>query len=115
MVEQQLQALTREYELEKQQYNDLSNKHQAAVLAEDLERKRGGEQFTVLYPASYPLAPSKPDRGRIMLMSIVLGLVLGAGSALGREYLDPAVHDARALEDLDIPVLAEIPHIDRAA
>jgi capsular polysaccharide biosynthesis protein len=42
-------------------------------------------------------------------------LVLGAGSALGREYLDPAVHDARALEDLDIPVLAEIPHIDRAA
>jgi polysaccharide biosynthesis transport protein len=112
MVEQQLSSVNREYELEKQQYNGLSERHQAAVLAEDLERRRAGEQFAVLYPAFLPSQPSSPDVPRLLLLSSLMGVLLGALLMVGREYLDRSVHDVRALQsEFEVPVLAEIPRI----
>jgi polysaccharide chain length determinant protein (PEP-CTERM system associated) len=112
MVEQELTSLNREYELEKLHYTDLNTRHQQASMAEDLTRKQGGERYSVLYPASLPTRPQKPDQLRIMLMAIAAGLVLGAGSAVGREFLDRSVHDARALQnEFEVPVLGEIPRI----
>jgi capsular polysaccharide biosynthesis protein len=49
-----------------------------------------------------------------MLMTVAAGLCLGGALALGREYLDRSIHDARALNDLDLPVLGEIPRIANA-
>ncbi len=116
MVEQELAALTREYELEKTQYGQLSEKHKTALVAEDLERKQGNERFSLLYPAARPRSPERPNRARLLLMALALGLALGAGLVLGREYLDRSVHDARALQSaFDVPVLAEIPRIGRTA
>jgi capsular polysaccharide biosynthesis protein len=47
-----------------------------------------------------------------MALALVAGLVLGAGAALGREFLDRSVHDSRALEhEFDVPVLGEISRI----
>jgi capsular polysaccharide biosynthesis protein len=48
-------------------------------------------------------------------MTLLLGFVVGGGLALGREYLDRSIHDARALNDLDLPVLGEIPRIANLA
>lgn len=112
MIEQQMSSLNREYDLEKQQYNSVAGRHQAAVLAEDLERRRAGEQFAVLYPAYLPTQPDSPNALRVMLLALLAGIVLGVLLAVGREYLDRSVHDARALEsEFELPVLAEIPHI----
>jgi capsular polysaccharide biosynthesis protein len=48
-------------------------------------------------------------------MALLAGLVLGAALAIGREFLDRSVHDARALQsEFDIPVLGEIPRIQAA-
>jgi len=112
-VEQQMVSLQREYDLERSAYAELTTKKQAALLNEDLERKRGGEQFAVLVPALQPTEPFKPKPMRVLLMAVAAGLVLGAAGALGREYLDRSVHDARGLRDeFELPVLAEIPHIE---
>jgi polysaccharide biosynthesis transport protein len=112
-VEQQMVSLTREYELERGTYSDLSGKKQTALLDEELQRKQGGEQFAVLVPASLPSDPFKPKPMRVMLMAIAAGLVLGGALAFGREYLDRSVHDARGLRDeFELPVLAEIPRIE---
>jgi capsular polysaccharide biosynthesis protein len=46
-----------------------------------------------------------------MLITILAGVCLGGALALGREYLDRSIHDARALNDLELPVLGEIPRI----
>ena len=111
-VEQQLLSLNREYELERAAYGDLSQKRQAALIAEDLQRKQGGEQFAVLVPAGLPDEPFKPKPLRVMLMALAAGFVLGGAGAVGREYLDRSVHDARGLRDeFELPVLAEIPRI----
>jgi succinoglycan biosynthesis transport protein ExoP len=112
-VEQQMMSLQREYELERATYGDLTQKKQAALLNEEIQRKQGGEQFAVLVPAARPTEPFKPKPIRVLLMALTVGFVLGGVGVAGREYLDRAVHDARGLRDaFELPVLAEIPRID---
>jgi uncharacterized protein involved in exopolysaccharide biosynthesis len=112
-VEQQMVSLQREYELERSSYGDLTQKKQAALLNEELQRKQGGEQFAVLVPAGLPSEPFKPKPLRVMLMALAAGFVLGGAGVVAREYLDRSVHDARGLRDeFELPVLAEIPRIE---
>jgi polysaccharide chain length determinant protein (PEP-CTERM system associated) len=111
-VEQQLAAVQRDYELEKQQYTRLSGQLNTATMAEQVARTRTGEQFTVLYAAALPKEPTKPIPWRVMLMSIVAGLCLGGGASFAREYLDRSVHDIRDLKgEFDLPVLGEVGRI----
>jgi polysaccharide chain length determinant protein (PEP-CTERM system associated) len=111
-VEQDLTSLEREYNLEKTRYAELNTRYQNARIAEDVTRKQGGERFSILYPANLPDAPIEPQPLKIMAVAIVAGLILGAGAALGREFLDRSVHDSRALEnEFEVPVLGEIPRI----
>ncbi|HTI38136.1 MAG TPA: Wzz/FepE/Etk N-terminal domain-containing protein [Vicinamibacterales bacterium] len=112
MVEQELAGLTRDQELERNRYNDLNKQLQQAQLAEDTVRKQGGERFSVLYPANLPTRPDSPNALKVMGLAIVAGLVLGAGAAIGREFMDRSVYDARALQSqYQVPVLGEIPRI----
>jgi len=111
-VEQQLSSVQRDYDLEKQQYSQLSEKLHSATIAENVERNGRGEQFTVLYPASLPLQPTKPIPWRVMLMAIMAGFCLGGAATFAREYLDRSVHDARDFKDeFDVPVLGEVTRI----
>ena len=112
VVEQQLAAVTRDYNAEKDRYADLTTRLNNARVAEEVARKQGGERFSVLYPAFLPDRPIEPNPLKIMLLAVVAGLVLGAGAALGREFLDRSVHDSRALQtEFEVPVLGEIPRI----
>lgn len=112
VVEQDLSGLMRDYNFEQERYKDLSGKHQAAIVAEELSRKQGGERFSVLYPATLPTVPESPNIVRLMVMALGLGFALGAGLVVVREFLDRSVHDARALQtEFEIPVLGEIPRI----
>jgi uncharacterized protein involved in exopolysaccharide biosynthesis len=112
MVEQELAAVQRDFDLEKQQYTDLSAKLAAAGIAENVERARTGEQFSVLYPAGFPSEPTKPVPLRVMLFSIVAGICLGGALMIGREYFDRSIHDVRELRDeFELSVLGEVGHI----
>jgi uncharacterized protein involved in exopolysaccharide biosynthesis len=113
MVEQQLTTISREYELEKQQYSELSAKQRTASIAASVERNRSGERFEVLDAATLPTAPVKPVPLRVWLGAIIGGLVVGAGLTLLREYVDSSVHDERELRDaLDLPILGSIARIN---
>jgi succinoglycan biosynthesis transport protein ExoP len=115
MVEQQLASVQRDFELEKVQYNELSAQLHRAQISESVERNRRGEQFAVLYTASWPTEPVRPIPLRVMLISILAGLCLGAALTLGREYLDRSVHSARDLKDeFQLPVLGEVARIQPA-
>lgn len=115
MVEQELASLTQAHDLEKLTYAEAVSNHQKALLAEDLARKQGGERFSILYPAGLPDKPVSPDILRLMLVAVGLGLALGVGAVVGREFLDRSVHDVEALQtEFELPVLGEIPRIHGA-
>lgn len=115
MVEQDLASISRDVELERTRYADLKTTYDKARSAEDFARQQGGERFSVLYPA-YPGRPAAPGQQvKLLLIPIVMGLVLGGAMAIGREFMDRSVHDARALQnEFDVPVLGEIPKIHGA-
>jgi succinoglycan biosynthesis transport protein ExoP len=116
MVEQELASLQREYDLEKENYKGLSEKHAAALVQEQIARTRGGERFSVLNNAYLPKSPESPNRPRFLLVALALGLALGGVSAFGRDFLDRSIRDARTLQDeFEVPVLAEIPRIHDVA
>jgi polysaccharide chain length determinant protein (PEP-CTERM system associated) len=110
-VEQQLAAVQREYDLEKLNYSTLTGKLRDARMNESLERNQGGERFTVLQHASLPTEPFSPNVPRLLVLVLLVGACLGGGLALGREYLDRAIYDSRALIELELPILGEIPRI----
>jgi polysaccharide chain length determinant protein (PEP-CTERM system associated) len=115
VVEQELTSLTREYEQEKTRAGDLNTRFQNARMAESVAKGQGGERFSILYPAGYSDDPIEPQPLKIMAVALVLGLALGAAAALGREFLDRAVYDTRALQsEFEVPVLGEIPRITAA-
>jgi protein tyrosine kinase modulator len=116
MVEQELASVQREYEFEKENLKALSEKHAAAIVQEQVARTRGGERFSMLNHAYLPHSPESPNRPRLLLMALALGLALGGASAFGRDFLDRSIRDARKLQDeFEVPVLAEIPRIHDAA
>ena len=109
MVEQQLASLQREYDLQKQQYSDLVAKRESARMAQALERRQVVEQFQVFSPATWPDAPFRPDRLKILLGALLMGLFLGGLGVVGREFMDRSVHDAQTLQhEYEVPVLGEI-------
>ena len=112
-VEQQLASLQRETDLERQRYAQLVQRVNDAQIAERVEQSRGSEHFTIVARAGIPEEPTTPlgTIPRVLALTLLLGLCLGGASALGREYLDRSIHDARALNDLDVPVIGEIPRI----
>jgi polysaccharide biosynthesis transport protein len=115
MVEQQLASVQRDFDLEKVQYNELSAQLHRAQISESVERNRRGEQFAILYTASWPTDPVKPIPLRVMLISILAGICLGGALTLGREYLDRSVHNVRDLKDeFQLPVLGEVARIQPA-
>jgi polysaccharide chain length determinant protein (PEP-CTERM system associated) len=110
-VEQALAGLQRETDLERQKYTLLTQKLNDAQITERVEQNRGSEHFTIVARAAEPETPASPNVPRLMIMVVLLGLCLGGALAMGREYLDRSIHDARALNDLELPVLGEIPRI----
>jgi len=118
--EQDMTSLTREYQSTKESYDTLLKKSQEAAQAENLERRQKGEQFRVIDAAAVPVTPAKPDRPKIMLMGLLLGIGSGLGLAFVREQMDRSFHDPEDVEvTFGIKILASIPRVvekeDKAA
>ena len=108
--DQEFISLSRDYSNLRSLYDSLLDRKLEAEISINLEKKQKGEQFRVIDPANVPEFPVKPDVRKIFLMTLVLGLGLGAGLAYMREMMDSSYKNPEETrEDLDIPVLISIP------
>jgi protein tyrosine kinase modulator len=113
VMEQQFADITRDYDQSKTDYEALLKKKNESEMSTDLEKTQQGEHFRMLDPPNLPIKPYKPNRLQLCALGLVVGFVLGAGLAFGKERLSGKIYSEREIKKL-VPcdVIAEIPPIE---
>ena len=110
--EQEMIALTRDYDNLKKAYDELMEKKLGARVSQKLEEGQKGETFQVIDPPSLPMVPSKPKRLRIIGLAFLAAIALGFGGAIGWEMLDPTLQGPKDFKHFfELPILATLPAI----
>ena len=113
VMEQQFADITRDYDQSKADYESLLRKKNESEMSTDLEKTQQGEHFRMLDPPNLPVKPYKPNRLQLCGLGLVVGLVLGAGFAIGQEKLSGKIYSEREIKGLvPFEVIAEIPPIE---
>jgi len=105
--QQDLLRLRREVEVNTELYTALLNS------AQELRVAQAGTvgNVRIIDDAAVGPAPVRPQKGRILAISLVLGLAAGVVLVLLREALRTGISDPDALEEaLGLPVYAVVPH-----
>jgi polysaccharide chain length determinant protein (PEP-CTERM system associated) len=110
LVEQQMAALTRDYENSKTNYKSLLEKKLAAGMATDMERRQQAERFTIIDPAQVPEKPTKPNRPLLSAIGAALSIGLGLIVGLALEIRKNAFLGEWELPP-DVVVLGRVPLI----
>jgi polysaccharide chain length determinant protein (PEP-CTERM system associated) len=114
--EQQLAAVTRDYQQSRANYESLLAKRQESERATDLVEQQQGEQFRVLDPPNLPLKPYFPDHFKFSLAGLGVGTCLAFGLLALLEVADARIYREEDLRDLtSAPVLAGIPALSTPA
>lgn len=104
-----LQKLVRDYDEAREAHLGLEAQSRAAAV---VAGRTGRARFTLLRPASVPLAPFSPNRLLFVAVGLALGLLAGLVGAVLAELRDQSIKDAQDLrEALPLPLLAEIPFV----
>ena len=74
-----------------------------------------GNQLVLIEPAKIPLSPFEPDKTKIMLLSVIMGIALGVAAAVVAEYLDLTLKSVEEIEAvLEVPILGAVPKMQAA-
>ncbi len=107
--QQELSRLTRDYQVHSSTYRHMQQRLERAKVTQRLGESDEGTKFKVLEPARLPLKPVRPNLMRMFLMSLVMGMFVGAGAAFVAEYLDQSFQSTEELEAaLGLPVIGSI-------
>lgn len=89
-----------------------SAKLSAARLGETLERDQQSEKLEVIDQPTLPQEPISPNRPKLLGITAILALMIGAGIAVGAELLDGAVRRSSDLYGIvDRDLVVSIPYI----
>ena len=98
-VEAEYAKLTRDYSVEKAEYNALVERLQKAKLGGEAEAT-GAVRFDIIDPPTADFHPVSPKRSLLLAAVLALGIAGGAGVAFLITLLKPVFHSARQLADL---------------
>jgi polysaccharide biosynthesis transport protein len=96
-IEQQYNALVRDYRSATDDFATIRRKELSAGLGQSLEAEQMSERFSLIEPPRVPKNPDSPNRLLILFAGSLLSV--GAGFATGflAELLDPAIHGSKRL------------------
>ncbi len=113
-VERDLMQMMRDFEAAKVQYNEIQAKLRNAELAQNLETESEtlGERFTVIREPYAPDTPFSPNRLGFILLGIVLGAGIAVGLAVWLDVMDPNVRSTADLAEItNLPIIGGVPPI----
>jgi len=114
-IQQEFQALTRDYQTALNFYNDLLKRRNESQMATALENDQQAEKFRVIDPPSLPEQPSFPNRRLFTLGGVCVGLAMAVGIVHFSAMRDRSLHTRRDVEAyLGVPALALISHTGSA-
>jgi len=83
--QQEMEALTRDYESSKAYYKKLTENKESAEMATEMELRQVAEKFTVLDSARVPEKPYSPNRPLFAGLGCVVSLLIGFAFAVVKE------------------------------
>lgn len=112
-VEQEYQALLRDYDNTNAEYQRIKSNQRDAETSRNLEQEQKGERFVLLQSPLRPYEPVSPNRPVIIFLGVILAFGAGLGSVLGREYMDGSIKGMRELSNImgEGPLVA-VPYIE---
>ena len=106
-----LAAMTRDYEVNREIYQDLLRRRENARVSRDLGRDKQALTVRIHEPAAVPLRPSGVRSLHIAVGGLLLSVVLPLGVLYGLVHLDPRLRtEATIATRLKLPTLAVVPH-----
>jgi polysaccharide chain length determinant protein (PEP-CTERM system associated) len=119
-IERQLTALNRDYDVTREQYEQLLKRRESLHITGEVEQTGDQLQFRTLEPPRAPVAPVGPDRPLFLVGTAVAGIGLALALAWLLQQLNPVFVTRRELRDVvGLPVLGTVSlvesHADRAA
>ncbi|CCE01586.1 sugar transporter [Bradyrhizobium sp. STM 3809] len=107
-----LDALQSQREAIQKNLENASAKFATAQLGEALEKNQQSEKFEVLEQPAVPQEPIRPNRRKILGLSLLLGLGVGGGLTLLLEMLDKTIRRTADVYDLfDSHFVVALPYI----
>ena len=108
-MEAQLAQLNRDYLINKDNYEKLVGRREAAKLSGDLSSATDLLTFRVIDPPTVPSTPAGPHRLRLFSMVFAMALMVGLGGALLMSQIRPTFMTQSALRDVTgLPILGSI-------
>jgi polysaccharide chain length determinant protein (PEP-CTERM system associated) len=107
-----LAELTRDYQVNRDIYQDLLKRRENARVSMNMDKERQGLTFRIQEPATLPLDPRGLLFRHFLIAALVLGGLIPVGLVYVKLQLDPRVRIGNTIAERNkLPLLAAIPHL----
>jgi len=107
-----LAELTRDYQTNRDIYQDLLRRRENARVSMNMDREHQGLTFKIQEPATLPLAPTGFRFLHFVLGGILLGVLIPLGLLLARLQFDPRIRmGSEIAAAYNLPIVTVVPHL----
>lgn len=107
-----LSELTRDYQVNRDIYQDLLRRRENARVSMSLDKEKQGLTIKIQEPAVMPLTPSGLRFLHFVVGGLLLGLLAPVGMVYAKVQLDPRLRLTTLISDKHkVPLLAAVPHL----
>ena len=111
-VERELSELSRDYEINKEIYEEMVKRRENARVSMTLGKEKQGVLYRIQEPANFPILPSGLRFVHWAAMGLFLGALLPFVLLAAFVKLDPRIRTSSSIsEGLDLPLLTVVPHL----